>query len=258
VDSMTHLYFAANLLTVAGRSHEAIACSLFPQIDRTPAYYHRLYAHSIDKAAAVIAASRVAYWADSEQVDNSNYFESRLREDRARIQRYVAAAPFKWSSARIPDDLEMRLSFISHLYNDKFNNPIQAFVPFNVYPSGAWNLWSSIDSAEFRWYLYDRATIDDFRAEVFSGGEWQARLSAQALIAAMITGLANACPVRIEIHSLRAAMRSVGVEELLGTAQLAEAEELLTEHDQRVTRSIAKFSEPNDFTHGRFWAGHGY
>jgi hypothetical protein len=258
MDSMTHIYFAANLLKVARLDQRAVACSLFPQIDRTPAYYHRLYAHSIAKAAPIVAASRDVYWSSNASPDETSYFQTRLYEDKDRIQRYVVASPYYVDDATVPSDLSMRLSFVSHLYNDQFNNPIQAFVPYSVYPSGAWNLWESIDAAEFRWYLYERAAIDDFRSETFAGSEWNAVNDGEALIAAMITRLAKASAVSIEQQAVDAAMRSVGVADAVGTIEHKEAVELLQEHDERVCALIRKFSEPRDITGLRYWAGHGY
>jgi hypothetical protein len=258
MDSMTHIYFAANLLDVADEDRRAVACSLFPQIDRTPAYYHRLYAHSIAKAAPVIEASRAAYWPEISSINETSYLQTRLHEDRDRIRRYVAASPYCLEDAQVPSDLSMRLAFVSHLYNDQFNNPIQAFVPYSVYPSGAWELWESIDAAEFRWYLYERTAIDDFRDETFSAPEWRTTNSGEALIAAMITRLAKASTVSIGQDAIDAAMKSVGILDALGTTQHKEAEELLEEHDQRVCALIRKFSEPRDFGESRYWAGHGY
>lgn len=258
MDSMTHIYFAANLLKVANLDQRAIACSLFPQIDRTPAYYHRLYAHSIAKAAPIVEASRKAYWVSGGSPDEESYFETRLRDDKERIRRYVEASPYYIDDEEVPSDLSMRLSFVSHLYNDQFNNPIQAFVPYSVYPSGAWKLWESIDAAEFRWYLYERAAIDDFRSETFAGAEWKTENHGEALMAAMITRLAESSAVPIEKDAVHAALRSVSAEEALGTKEHKEADELLQEHEERVCSLIRKFSEPRDFGGSRYWAGHGY
>lgn len=258
MDSMTHIYFAANLLNVAGLDQRAVACSLFPQIDRTPAYYHRLYAHSIAKAVPIAAASRKVYWSQDASPNEANYFETRLYEDRDRIRGYVTASPYSIDDEDVPSDLSMRLSFVSHLYNDQFNNPIQAFVPYSVYPSGAWQLWESIDAAEFRWYLYERSAIDDFRAEVFEGPEWRTTNNGEALIAGMITRLADASVVPIDRDAVDAAMRSVGVLDTAGTADHKIAIDLLREHEDKVALLIRKFSEPRDFGGSRYWAGHGY
>jgi hypothetical protein len=260
MDSMTHIHFAANLLNVAGLDHRAVACSLFPQVDRSPAYYHRLYAHSIAKAVPVVAAARNVYWAaeGDDSGAEAGYFGTRLREDGERIRRYVTASPFPVTDDRAPSDRAARLAFVSHLYNDQFNNPIQAFVPFSVYPSGAWSLWEDIDSAEFRWYLYDKKAIDELREEVFAGGEWRSKISAEALTAGMISRLALSCSTPLERDVVEAAMRSVGVADVRGTVEHKEAEALLIEHEQRLGELIRKFSAPKDLSASRRWAGEGY
>src|SRR5947208_11539039 len=46
MDSLTHVYFAWRLAEVSGTDKASAYAALFPQIDRNPPYFHRLYAHS--------------------------------------------------------------------------------------------------------------------------------------------------------------------------------------------------------------------
>src|SRR5438046_2788922 len=46
MDSLTHVYFAWRLAEVSGTDKASAYAALFPQIDRNPPYFHRLYAHN--------------------------------------------------------------------------------------------------------------------------------------------------------------------------------------------------------------------
>lgn len=260
MDSMTHIHFAANLLRVSGHDYRAVDCSLFPQMDRRPAYYHRLYAHSIAKAAPVAAAASRVYWsAGSEEKEPAGYVETRLLEERERIRSYVDASPFAGTGEATPPLPAQYLAFVSHIYNDQFNNPVQAFAPFNVYPSGAWRLWEELGSTEFRWYLYDRRAIEALRDEVFAGGEWDARISAEALTAAMIGRLAEAAAGEIDDKAVLAALESVDASSSYDTPAHREAVALLAEHDGRLAAAMKRHSRPREAaTTDRIWAGQGY
>jgi hypothetical protein len=257
MDSMTHIYFAERLLRSADFDSAAVDCSLFPQIDRTPAYYHRLYAHSVPKTRAVVDAARTAYWSDPAAEDESSYFAVRLREDATRIRRYVAASPFHIANNQVPPAEAQCLAFVSHIYNDQFNNPIQAFVPFSVYPSGAWSLWEQLDAAEFRWFLYEKAAITALRDEVFAASEWDARVPAAALTTAMVTRLAAASAVEIAARAIEQTLRTLGLEDVPGTVEHKEADRLLQDHDARLADAIKRFSRARDLSPARQWAGQG-
>jgi hypothetical protein len=47
MDSQTHVEFADQLLAIAGRPAGCAVASLFPQIDRHPHVFHRMYAHTV-------------------------------------------------------------------------------------------------------------------------------------------------------------------------------------------------------------------
>src|SRR5262245_657820 len=91
MDSLTHLHFAGRLLGVADLDQAALACALFPQLDRVPAYYHRLYAHQFAQIPRMIEAAIASDWWSEDYVARTtgDYFTRRLAEDRARILRYV-------------------------------------------------------------------------------------------------------------------------------------------------------------------------
>ncbi|MFD6309393.1 hypothetical protein ACFYY9_34620 [Streptomyces nigra] len=262
MDSMTHIYFAANLLRVSGHNYRAVDCSLFPQMDRRPAYYHRLYAHSIAKAVPVIEAANRVYWQleeDEESIQPSGYFETRLLEERDRIRSYTEKSPFGGGNTYPPPTPAQHLAFVSHIYNDQFNNPVQAFAPFSVYPSGAWQLWEELGGAEFRWYLYDKRAIEALRAEVFAGDEWDVRIPAEALTAAMIGRLAKSGSAMIDQDAVRSAMEAVDVDKARSTGAYRDAMELLSIHDARLMAAMKRHSHPlESATVDRIWAGQGY
>jgi len=258
VDSMTHIHFAANLLRVAGRNFSAVECALFPQIDRKPAYYHRLYAHSIPRAAQLAAAAQDVYWESDVGYDGDDYLRKRLTDDRSRIRGYLEASEIPLLSGSKPEDREIILAIISHIYNDQFNNPVQAFVPYNVYPSGAWSLWSSIDSGDFRWYLYEKNAIDAFREELFHGDEWNIRAPVEALGAAMTVRLAKACPSEPSLEVVEQTLGSVGLTDAYRTQEYDEASAMLEEHDRRLCDLVRKYSAPRLIEGPRYWAGYGY
>ena len=54
------------------------------------------------------------------------------------------------------------LSLVSHIYIDIFNNPVQAFIPDNVYCSGQWNFWKKINFNSFRIEFYKQGNLEKF------------------------------------------------------------------------------------------------
>lgn len=268
MDSMTHIHFAARLLDACEQSRDALDACLFPQVDRNPAYYHRLYAHSAPKAAQIIAAAKDAYWPEvvgqgvAKPVGaQEDYFRHRLREDVGRISGYVSKSPFADQSSReVPSDDAVLLSFVSHLYNDLYNNPIQAFIPYSVIPSGAWSLWESIDSSEFRWYLYNKETISELRSEVFDDTRWSEHFTYQGMVAAMISELARAAASTIDSTATIQVLESVGLGEVYRTKEHIDAEAFLQDHGMLLESAIRKYSKRVTFdaTHPRHWAGEGY
>src|SRR2546425_4592806 len=89
MDSWTHVYFAWRLAEISGTAPASASAALFPQIDRNPPYFHRLYAHNFALARdlskigqEVMATGKIpAKFKD-------NYAWKRFRQERPRIVAY--------------------------------------------------------------------------------------------------------------------------------------------------------------------------
>src|SRR3989449_3439095 len=97
MDSLTHVYFAWRLAEVSGTDKASAYAALFPQIDRNPPYFHRLYAHNFALARdlsrigqEVMATGKIP------PKFKDNYAWKRFLEERPRIlsyrQKFSAAA----------------------------------------------------------------------------------------------------------------------------------------------------------------------
>ena len=82
MDSQTHVEFADKLLGLS-RQHPAYAvASLFPQIDRYPHVFHRMYAHTVFKAAR-LAQTGLRVLSQDGGPDNTHAYEvQRFQEER--------------------------------------------------------------------------------------------------------------------------------------------------------------------------------
>ncbi|PYO71265.1 MAG: hypothetical protein DMD64_15185, partial [Gemmatimonadetes bacterium] len=89
MDSLTHVYFAWRLAEVSGTDPGSAYAALFPQIDRNPPYFHRLYAHNFALARElgrigqeVMATGKIP------PRFKDNYAWKRFLEERPRIVAY--------------------------------------------------------------------------------------------------------------------------------------------------------------------------
>jgi len=267
MDSLSHLYLADALLNVTSGDLAAVPCALLPQIDRVPAYYHRLYAHQFRQAPGLLDAAWSSLWdraRENSQEDveegRSGYFSRRIRHDSSRIAGYTrkfsvdSGRHLEW---RRPDDRRaMALALCSHTYQDIYNNPIQAFLPYSPHASGAWSLWSRIDGLEFRWVLYQRQNIQELREELFSAPEWSVRLGSAALIEAVVRRTAAACAAEISEQIIAASCGDLSVDTReTDPRELSEALDLLRWHEDRLESLIAKYSIPTRSILTPTWAG---
>ncbi|HZU70937.1 MAG TPA: hypothetical protein VFA09_26915 [Ktedonobacteraceae bacterium] len=248
MDSLTHIYFAHKLLIMSGRDTSAAVCSLFPQIDREPAYFHRMYGHPFFQIKRLAKIGTGIYKTGTVQEElEGDYAASRFLHDRPRMRSFaetfecetrIKLSPFD------PDFLSVLIGYVSHTYQDIFNNPMQAFLPQSVYPCGKWELWSELDPIEFRTILYYPENISAFRQEFFNDRLWSIRLDGAALIKAMVNRTAVASIVQIPRSTIDSAFESFGLEEV-AIEQVKEAEEFLIEHEQLLSKLIRKYSAPS-------------
>jgi len=245
MDSLTHIYFAHKLLTMAGCQASAAVCSLFPQIDRTPAYFHRMYGHPFFQISGLAPIGTEIHWngrlaPEQEQT----YAATRFHEERPRMLAYTEQFEEE-TGHRIsnpkPDRLSVIIAYASHTYQDIFNNPMQGFLPYSVYPCGKWDLWSELDPIGFRTVLYSPANIKAFRAEFFAAHLWNADLDPRALVKAMVNRTAVASVVRVPPSVVDAAFESLDVR-TPSSAQLRTAEEWMVEHEYLLANMIRKYS----------------
>src|SRR5262249_28905207 len=141
-----------------------------------------------------------------------------------------------------PDDLSVMIAYVSHTYQDIFNNPMQAFLPHSVYPSGKWSLWAEVDPIHFRTELYKAENISALRKEVFEDPLWETEMDGAALLRAMVNRTAVASIVQLPQSVILAAFESLGIELSVDRALVRIAEELLIEHEHLLARAIRKYS----------------
>lgn len=238
MDSQTHTLLAARLLHLADSPLDTVGCALLPQIDRQPAYLHRLYAHALSKANGLI--SKYHELSLGKIVDRDDYESERIRAEVPRFERHIRYAQERTGGVTktgVWHQGPARLAFVSHLYSDLFNNPVQAFAPWNWMPSGAWNLWAELGSLEFRPVLYDANSIKHLHNEVFPAELWTGRFSADQVTAAMIKRLADHSASRLSERLVEQATVAV-LEDMPKSADVSEAVEFLVQHEDCLARSI--------------------
>ena len=248
MDSLTHIYFAQRLLRATGKDTSAAVASLFPQIDRQPAYFHRMYGHpyfQIGKLAPV--AMEVYTTGEIGEEDGFYYARQRYVDERARMQSFVAQYESETGELLGPlmGDLEaVVLAYASHTYQDMFNNPMQGFLPEVVYPSGQWALWEQLDAIDFRTVLYEPDNIAGFREEFFNDSLWKVDLEPRAVLMAMITRSAAACQGSVGDDVIGRAFTALEVGDRPATGDVQLAAAFLIEHEQLLSKLIVKYSQP--------------
>jgi hypothetical protein len=145
----------------------SIAC-LFPQIDRTPPTLHRMYAHNVFflERLTVLGLEILFDYPAPKNLPCRHYERDRFAAERPRFFEYLAGIGAVTEANVDPRLLgAAKVCYLSHLYLDTFNQPVQAFAPRSQFCSGQWKLWSAI--GEFRHALYVEKRVDGLRAELF-------------------------------------------------------------------------------------------
>ncbi len=250
MDSLTHLYFAHRLLSASSLDTSAAICGLFPQIDRIPAYFHRLYAHPFSQMKRLGAIG--SYVVQKQTIKNGleqDYEWRRFLEELPRMKRLIDE--FEGLSGNSlsnfsADPLSVTLAVVSHTYNDTFNNPVQAFLPQWVYPSGRWQLWSEVHGINFRTVLYSTENISALRDEFFQREKWNLKLDAASLISAMINRTAEACALPVPKDIVDTTFNSLGTEVRVRRSDVENAEQILIAKEHELSQLIKKFSVHHD------------
>jgi hypothetical protein len=247
MDSLTHIFFAHKLLYMAGENTSAAICSLFPQIDREPAYLHRMYAHPFFQISRLAEIGTYVYNTGEIQSGFEKDFDwKRFHDDLPRMKwfakKFEEETQYKlskfWS-----DKLSVLIAYVSHTYQDIFNNPMQAFLPQWVYPCGQWELWSELGAVDFRTVLYVPENISALREELFGASLWTAKANGSALIKAMINRTATTGVLKVPQNVVDNAFESLGLNFCIDPIDLKFAEEILIEHEVLLTSLIRKYSD---------------
>lgn len=198
MDHVTHLVMAYKLLKSCGCNPGSSIYSVLPALDREPPHFHRVYAHIISNFPRILTTATHIFcndWPSGLSVDLPSYEYDRIKVD---SEYYLSLV--KKASALIDDDsmLELRpelvgagLALLSHLYFDTYNNPVQAFLPDSVYPSGQWDFWKNVDYVKFRTRFYTEKALSVFRKGVLESKVWNAKLDPHRMVKAMIIRLGD-------------------------------------------------------------------
>jgi hypothetical protein len=198
MDHVTHLVMAYKLLESCGCRSGSSIYSVLPALDREPPHFHRVYAHIISNFPRMLTTATHIFcnhWPLELPVDLHSYEYDRINVD---SEYYLSLV--KKASALTNDDsmLDLKpelvgggLALLSHLYFDTYNNPVQAFLPDSVYPSGQWDFWKSVDYFTFRTKFYTQESLSVFRKGVLESDVWDAKIDPYGMIKAMIIRLGD-------------------------------------------------------------------
>ena len=198
LDHVTHLVMVYKLLKSCRCFPGSGIYSVLPALDREPAHFHRVYAHIISNFPRMLINATHIFcddWPLDLPLDENSYEFERISVD---SKYYLSLV--KKASEIIGDDsiLDVRpdimgggLSLLSHLYFDTFNNPVQAFLPESVYPSGQWDFWKNVDYMLFRTKFYTESALSIFHKQVLQSEIWNLDISPSKMIKAMIIRLGD-------------------------------------------------------------------
>lgn len=258
MDSLSHIYFADRLLVATKQERGAAICALLPQVDRGPAYLHRMYAHPFSQVRRILdeglatlydrsTSTDDSRWAGSDFQDRpalAGYVHERVLAERPRMRsferQYEVAEGVAIAGVAVPSALSATLAYVSHTYQDVFNNPMQAFLPYSSYPCGAWDLWEELGAIEFRTHLYEPTAIEAFRSDFFSGTFWNTELEAISLIEAMVHRTAVYCVKPAMASTIGKCIASLG----LGRAADQDREsaiEFLLAHETKLIDAMRQY-----------------
>jgi hypothetical protein len=245
MDSLTHVYFAWRLAEVSATDPASAYASLFPQIDRNPPYFHRLYAHNFGLARdlskigqEVMSTGRIP------TKFKDNYVWKRFLEERPRILSYRQKFS-KASGVSLPapgtDALSGAIAYLSHIYFDTYNNPVQAFLPEIVHSCAQVELWQSLNPVAFRLSLYQSDNLEAFRKRLYFSNLWDARLEPHALAYALVEQTAASCFVKVSRLLVKKTNDGLGIGGRPDAADLHEAQEFMREAHALTTKLTLEY-----------------
>lgn len=250
MDSVSHVYFAYRLHQVSNTQPQALACSLFPQVDRKPPYFHRLYAHSIAQIPVLGPLGVDLVWNNnSEQTSPSptTNVHTRFLEEKDRFLSYLQRVSEVFSiptfSSDPPDYLSTVMSYLSHLYLDTFNNPLQPFTPNTPHICCQMSLWKQLNPIVFRVNLYAPGTIARFHKEMFLDGEWNLTIEPHALIHALLQKTADTCMFPLDEGLITRAYQHLSIGDLPTLEERSVALDFLEGLEQQIVALTLQLSQ---------------
>lgn len=198
MDHVTHIVMAYKLLKSCECDPAASIHSVLPALDREPAHFHRMYAHVITNFPRMLTSATHIFcdhWPLDLPIDKTSYEYDRIKVDSkyylGLLNEAFALINDKSVLDLKPDLVGSGLALLSHLYFDTFNNPVQAFLPDSVYPSGQWDFWKNVDYMKFRTRFYTDKAISAFRKGILERDMWPANINPFKMIKAMIIRLGD-------------------------------------------------------------------
>lgn len=199
MDHVTHILMAYKLLKTCGCDVGASIYSVLPALDREPAHFHRVYAHVISNFPRMLTtATKIFcdYWPMSYPMDKKSYEFDRITADHDYYLQLAKDASVLLNDNSIltqkPELVGGGLSLLSHLYFDTYNNPVQAFLPDAVEPSGQWDFWRNVDYMLFRTRFYTDRGVAIFRTGILKSSIWDsAKINPYNMVKAMIIRLGD-------------------------------------------------------------------
>ena len=235
MDSLTHVYFAWRLAEVSGTDKASAYAALFPQIDRNPPYFHRLYAHNFALARDLTKIGQEVMASGKIPTRfKENYAWKRFLQERPRILAYrekFSVASGLPLPAPGTDALSGAIAYLSHIYFDTYNNPVQAFLPEVVHSCAQVGLWKALNPVAFRLSLYESDNIEAFRKRLYFGSLWETRLEPHALAYALIAQTAATCFVDVPSRLVKKTYRALGIGEPPDGKDLRAAREFIREKE---------------------------
>jgi hypothetical protein len=234
MDSRTHVELSRRLVAAAGGPEGAAIAALFPQVDRHPPTLHRLHAHNVHRARPIVRLGLALLSGGRPPEQADPYERERFESEAPRFKDYLREPLGAAPPAEGPEATEAALmAFVSHLYLDTFNQPVQPFAPTSVYCAGQWELWQAL--GDFRKRLYTTGLIDSLRDRLFAEGVWAdlGGLSAPALTEGMLVRLCALSRGDLPASLAETSMEVIGLRRD-APARVRAAVELLTLAEERI------------------------
>ena len=181
VDNQTHLAFAYKLLDLCQCDADASIYSLLPSIDYNTTYLKGIYAHCLQNLPNIVDCGIEIFTQINKKKNSRNSFEYLMikkEKDNFINQFSVFNDLFiKNRQSKISSDLKGAvLSYLSHIYLDCFNRPVQFFIPDSTLCSGQWEMWNSFDYLKFMKNISNNNFMISLRNNLINSDIWQTKI----------------------------------------------------------------------------------